>query len=135
MAQSDSELVLGPIRKREDVERGGRVRHAIDMAGLKVAFIAERLNVTPDAVGNWMSGRTGISPPNLRRLANLLGVSASYLAFGNEDDARSANRKTIQAEPILLLGVHGPDLSDEAMASIAEFIRFKIHEEEQERLQ
>ena len=119
------------------MERGQRIRELIEKTGVRQTWLAERLGVSPEAVGNWISGRTGISPENRERLAEALGVDGAYIEFGSKvSDPRhtpsptpDADRAILDSEPVLLLGTIGPELSREALKEIARFIRF-IHKEE-----
>ena len=130
--------ICGSPRKADE-ERGRRIKDLIDKAGIKQTWLADRLGVSPEAIANWISGRTGIALENRRRLAEILGVDSAYIEFGKESpgspaaEARS-DRAILDSEPILLLGTMGPELSREALKEISRFIRF-IHQEETERKQ
>ena len=123
--------------RNADLERGRRIRELIEKTGVRQTWLAERLGVSPEAVGNWISGRTGISPQNRERLAEALGVDGAYIEFGTKPSdppdtpspTPQSDRAILDSEPVLLLGTMGPDLSREALKEISRFIRF-IHEEE-----
>lgn len=109
----------------------------IEKAGTRQSWLAERLGVSPEAVGNWISGRSGISLENRERLAEALGVDGAYIEYcrkvsaplGTPSPTPESDRAILDSEPVLLLGTIGPDLSREALKEISRFIRF-MHDEE-----
>jgi transcriptional regulator with XRE-family HTH domain len=58
-----------------------RIRHLRSILGLEQAEMAKLIGVSRGAVGNWEL-RGGIKQANLRRLADLTGVSFEWLATG-----------------------------------------------------
>ena len=69
---------------------GSRLAHAIDVAGSSYSDIATALAVTRSAVGHWATERREPDRATLEKIAALLHVRVSWLAFGDgpmTDDA------------------------------------------------
>jgi len=56
-----------------------RLKAAREAAGLTQAYVAERIGVTRQAVGQWESGESSPNPQTLALLADLYGVSVDDL--------------------------------------------------------
>jgi transcriptional regulator with XRE-family HTH domain len=63
---------------------GERVRQARDRARLSQRQLASNVGVDKRAVQGWEAGESGITWPNLKRLAKQLDVSADWLRLGDE---------------------------------------------------
>lgn len=59
-----------------------RFKRARERAGLSVADIAARCGVSGQAVYNWENGSAPRSADRMKKLADVLGVPQSWLAFG-----------------------------------------------------
>lgn len=79
-----------PERQQENIEKlrlfSERVRSRLARLGLQDNEVAEKLGVSPGAVGNWKAGRNFAVGETLRALADLLGASVAWLK--GEDDER-----------------------------------------------
>ena len=125
-------------KKPENVARGKRIIQLMSEQGRSMDWAANQVGVSRDSVGNWRSGRDGIRPANLVALAKALNTTPRDLEFGPPPEAAAGKasaekRALVNAEPVLLLGTYGPDLSEEALSSIADFIRFQYMEERDKR--
>ncbi len=69
------------------IDNGERIKRARNSTGLSQKDIAEKLGITQQSYSNWESGRANPSPENLRKLADILEVSPSYI-LGWEDENR-----------------------------------------------
>lgn len=65
---------------------GERLRETARAAGLTSDQIAERLGVQGGSVRGWWVGRNEPSVRRLKQYADLVGVSAGYLMFGQEEE-------------------------------------------------
>jgi transcriptional regulator with XRE-family HTH domain len=65
-------------------EFGDRVRAARDRAHLSQRQLASAVGVDKRAVQGWEAGESGITWPNLKKLADQLDVSADWLRLGDE---------------------------------------------------
>jgi transcriptional regulator with XRE-family HTH domain len=65
-------------------EFGDRVRTARDRARLSQRQLASAVGVDKRAVQGWEAGESGITWPNLKKLADELDVSADWLRLGDE---------------------------------------------------
>ena len=75
-------------KKAVNVEIGMRIQRARERAGLTQDALAERVGLEPKSVSAIERGVVGISVPALRRVCEVLRVSADALLFGAESDAR-----------------------------------------------
>lgn len=82
-----------------------RLRDLRDLSGIEDTDIAEKLNISAQAVGKWMNARNLPDSQHICDLSDLFGVSTDYLLKGthddnrrkaevNEDDSNSADIKT-----------------------------------------
>lgn len=76
-----------------------KARAIADAQGLTIKSLADALNLTPGAVGHYLSGRRHPKPGMLKQLAKELHVSVSELI---EDDPSFA-RDAMEAEALDLL--------------------------------
>ena len=60
-------------------------------AGMSQEDLAERLNVSRQAISRWELGSTLPDAPNLLKLSDLFGVSIDYLLRDGEEEERSAS--------------------------------------------
>lgn len=63
-------------------ELSARLREAITLSGINRKQLALALGVTRSAVDYWMSGERTPDTVTLERIAIVLGVKPSWLAFG-----------------------------------------------------
>lgn len=56
-----------------------RIGEFIDKNGFKKKYIAQQLEVTPNQLSNWISGKSHPTVEKLFKLAKLLGVKADDL--------------------------------------------------------
>lgn len=100
-----------------DMKMGQRIREAREAAQLTQAQVADACQVSPQAVSAWETGRAKkIEGESLFRLADVLRVSARYLATGQQTGKIS---KTISDELMTDLG----DLSLEKQKIVLDLIR------------
>ena len=125
-------------------ELGRRLKEARTASGLRQEQVAEAIGSHTVTVSKY---ERGIQDPNtelLREMATLYGVSVDSLLgrdaiYGDseEDSEQSsieADREMVMNEASLALRSTGKELSDEAIRSIADFIRF-VHEKERRESQ
>jgi transcriptional regulator with XRE-family HTH domain len=55
-----------------------------ELAGMTREELARKVGTTESAIGNWEIARNRPSPPNLKKLAQALGRSVSFLLIGEE---------------------------------------------------
>lgn len=60
----------------------GRLAYALFQSGLSQQQIAHSLELTEGAISHWMSGRSGMKIEHVAKVADLLGITPSWLAFG-----------------------------------------------------
>ena len=83
-------------------DRKDRIAAAIAGSGYTRREIAAALNVAPQAVSAWSTGRAAPGPENLRALSELLGLSLTYLQTGRGPAVLPPGEKEkIQAPGIL----------------------------------
>ena len=64
-----------------------RIRHAREQQGYTREQFAEKLDVSVSYLAELERGRTGISVKMLKKVCDLLGLSADYVLYGEERDA------------------------------------------------
>lgn len=62
-----------------------RLRARMSRLGIQANELAEKIGVTPGAVGNWMSGGNEAKGRNLRKLAGALNCDAMWLSHGESE--------------------------------------------------
>jgi len=67
-----------------------RIRTARAVLGITQAELADAVGVTRSAVAQWETGRSGQVGGTLTKLAEVLGVTPSYLLIGSADDRAAA---------------------------------------------
>jgi transcriptional regulator with XRE-family HTH domain len=77
MTEPISSPILSPMT------RGERIRQARLAAGKTLEAIGNEMGVSLQAVKAWEAGG-GIKPPNLARLAQVLGVELDWLNYGDQ---------------------------------------------------
>lgn len=77
-------------RKESGIVVGKNIKKAREDRGLKQEELAERLNVTRQAVSNWENEKTQPSIEMLNQLALVLEVSVEELIYGGERKSTSA---------------------------------------------
>lgn len=83
MDQSSPTLLEALMRH----EFGQRLRAAFKSKGLRQNSVAIALNVKPQSVNQWLSGKSSPNKDNLLALAKLLGTTSDWLLYGKEDDS------------------------------------------------
>ncbi|MEM1415431.1 MAG: helix-turn-helix transcriptional regulator [Myxococcota bacterium] len=68
-----------------DVERGDRILAAMRDARVSRTQVATHLGLTENAIWRYETGRTSPPATRLGRLADLLGVSWAWLAYGVDE--------------------------------------------------
>ena len=68
-----------------------KLREARKAAGLSIAQVAEEMGVSRTAIWLWETGKGTPLIGNLRKLANLYGVSAGELLGEEEDNAKGSS--------------------------------------------
>ncbi len=132
-------------------ELGRRLKHARARTRLTQQKVAEHFGVQTQTVWYWESGRSKPDHYRLPILAELYGVTVDWLLAGDETNTPwtvaesatrygdssaedpsfpDADRELVMNEASLALRSVSKELSDEAIKSIADFIRF-VHEKEQ----
>ena len=115
-----------------------RLRTAREELGWTRREVGERAGVDLNMIYEYESGRRNPSTLALRGLAALYGKPVEWfygVEEGGADPERSieADRELVMNEASLALRSTGKELSDEAIKSIADYIRFVHAREERER--
>ena len=122
-----------------------RLKSARLQAGLTLEKAAEALGTDLNSIWRYEAGRHRPSGPALYALASLYGKPVEWF-FGEGDQRQpqpeskaeqspiEADRDLVMNEASLALRSTGKELSDEAIRSIADFIRF-VHEKERRESQ
>lgn len=99
-----SGLVQVPFRLGLTMNLAARVTEAIETSGVRVATIAERCKISPQAVYDWMNGNTKeISGENLVELAELSGFDARWIAKGILPKVRIYPKTATQARMLEIM--------------------------------
>ncbi len=96
------ERLLGSVAAAFDP---GRLRQARQLEELTKRAIAERIGVSPAAVGQWESGVTAPRPDHIDRLAAMLDVPPAFFAAGRRYarlDVADAHFRSLRATPAAL---------------------------------
>ena len=81
-----------------------RIKEAIETSGVKVATIAQRCGITPQAVYQWMDGSTEkLSGENLIELAELTGYDARWISKGTLPKKRLYPKTAPQARVLEIM--------------------------------
>ena len=115
-----------------------RLRLAREQRGWSQQEAGFRAGVSANMIYMYEAGQRNPSTLALRGLAALYGRSVEWLLTGNpdestEDDDAMSDEELVMSEPMLALRSARPDLSDEDMHDIAEYIRFVREREERRR--
>lgn len=73
----------------------GRITQAREAAGISKSELARKLGVTPQSVYDWEQGNTAPRGKRLNELADALGVSVHWLAFGEESARAITDRDSL----------------------------------------
>jgi transcriptional regulator with XRE-family HTH domain len=79
--------------KRRDVPQSSgqtvseRIKEVREARGLTASELARRVGVTATAVWNWEKNSVRPRPPVLETIANVLGVTTTFLRTGNNENA------------------------------------------------
>jgi len=97
---------------------GERIAKALKAANLRAADLARRAKVSQPTVHSWINSKHGISWANVRRAAAVLGVSASWIMFGTNEEAE---RMAQTGDELSFLRLYR-DLSDDDQATLLRFL-------------
>jgi transcriptional regulator with XRE-family HTH domain len=64
-----------------------RIKEVREARGLTASELARRVGVTATAVWNWEKNSVRPRPPVLETIANVLGVTTTFLRTGNNDNS------------------------------------------------
>ena len=116
---------------------GKKLRSVREELGWSQQEAGRRAGVDPNMIYQYEAGHRNPSTLALRGLAALYGKSVEWFyGEGNDDpggSSISADRELIMNEASLALRSTSKELSDEAIKSIADYIRFVHAREERER--
>ena len=114
-----------------------RLRQARQETGLTQQRVAELTRLEPNSIWRYEAGQREPSASTLSSLATLYGKPMEWFLADDEpepaDPDLEADRELLMSEVDLAFRQVAPELSDEAIRSIAAFIRFTHAEEERER--
>ena len=115
-----------------------RLKQARLYRGMTLEAVAEALESSFTTIWRYEAGQRRPSGPTLYALADLYGKTVEWF-FGDGEEASEqspieADRELVMNEASLALRSTGKELSDEAIRSIADFIRF-VHEKERRESQ
>ena len=107
------------LAKPDDLQIGGRVKHARLMAGIRMRELAVKVGCTESMISKIESGRVVPSLPMLQRLVSALERDLSSF-FGSDLDSpgivlRAGQRPVVLTDPIR----HGPGVSYERLVPFA----------------
>jgi DNA-binding XRE family transcriptional regulator len=107
------------LPKPDDLQIGGRVKHARLMAGIRMRELAVKVGCTESMISKIESGRVVPSLPMLQRLVGALDRDLSSF-FGSDLDSpgivlRAGQRPVVLTDPIR----HGPGVSYERLVPFA----------------
>ena len=136
------EWFFGEEEEPEDdnTKLGERLREARRAKRMTLDMIANALDSSSPTISRYEEGQQRPSEPILRALANLYDRSVEWLL--GEDDSGfppltpeeiKTNRELVMSVPNLALRATTENLSDEAIADIADYIRFVNEREERRR--
>ena len=119
---------------------GDRLREARLQKGLTLERAAEQIGVKLNTVWRYEKGEIQPSEPVLRLCSQVYERTIEWFLGQDEfptqktsGDLRAmTDREIIMSEPMVALRTARPDLSEDAMADIADYIKF-VHEREQRR--
>ena len=114
-----------------------RLRLAREQHGWTQQEAGDRAGVSANMIYMYEAGQRNPSTLALRGLASLYGRSVEWLLSDDEDSLTEdyenmTDREIVMSEPMVALRAARPDLSDDAMADIANYIKF-VHEREERR--
>ena len=115
-----------------------RLKQARLYRGMTLEAVAEALDSSFTTIWRYEAGQRRPSGPTLYTLAALYGKTVEWFFGDSEEDSEQssieADRELVMNEASLALRSTGKELSDEAIRSIADFIRF-VHEKERRESQ
>ncbi len=115
-----------------------RLKQARLYRGMTLEAVAEALDSSFTTIWRYEAGQRRPSGPTLYTLAELYGKTVEWFFGDSEEDSEQsfieADRELVMNEASLALRSTGKELSDEAIRSIADFIRF-VHEKERRESQ
>jgi phage repressor protein C with HTH and peptisase S24 domain len=90
-----------------------RIAAAREALGLNQSELARKLDVSPQSVQAWESGRTAPRNPRIRQLSDVLRVSVAYLMGESDSNAAQGGGAHIALQPIETWDDHTPLDDDE----------------------
>ena len=115
-----------------------RLRRAREQRDWTQQQAGDRAGVSANMIYMYEAGQRNPSTLALKGLAALYGKSVEWFYGDSEEDSEQssieADRELVMNEASLALRSTGKELSDEAIRSIADFIRF-VHEKERRESQ
>jgi ribosome-binding protein aMBF1 (putative translation factor) len=79
-----------------------RIRSELQRQERPIAYLARRLGKSQSTVSRWLSGEHNITAANLKRIAEILGVSVAWL-MGEDRNGGRSSRPTVITVPIAVL--------------------------------
>lgn len=76
---------------------GTRIRTLREKVGLNQEELARLLELKPQSVQQWESGKTSPRGPRIRKLASILATTPHYLMFGIGDDESSNSQDLLSS--------------------------------------
>ena len=119
------------------VSLADRLREARLLTGFTVERVADAVDTSTTSIWRYESGQRRPSGPTLHALATIYGKSVAWLLGEAPDEPEPAADPDLEADRELLMNevdlafrAVSNELSDEAIRSIADYIRF-VHEREE----
>ncbi|MBX3623814.1 MAG: cupin domain-containing protein [Rhizobacter sp.] len=103
-ARKKSTAATAPTPRRDDLQVGGRLRHARLLAGIRMRDLADKVGCTESMVSKIEAGRVVPSLPMLQRLVDALGRDLASF-FGSDPNSpamvlRNGQRPVAHTDPI-----------------------------------
>ncbi len=113
--------------KNRDAEIGFRIKAERLFNGLTQKQLAERMGVSQTAIALWENGSRSISIDIAEDLAEILGISASYILFGESEDTKTSEpapkNKPVNANTIAA-HFDGAEFTEEELEEIRAYADF-----------
>lgn len=104
-----------------------RLRARMQRVGIQANELAERVGVTPGAVGNWMSGENEAKGSNLRKVAEVLKCDPAWLIDGDQaGDKSEMSLREPPAESELELWKRRAKEAEKRLAQVQAGLRFVL---------
>lgn len=102
---------------------------ALDRRGISQTDLSDSVGVSTATVSYWVSGRKYPRPDKMQTIADLLGVTMSWLTTGDADGFVAFDDAHIFAEKYAALDAHGRAVIDAIMSLEEKRIEEQKHEE------